>query len=93
MKVEFRNTTDGSGSEEDPPAPASKKTVVAVPEADPELRNRRSITELETEIKKVERLRASAVQLDIVGGDLRWLAVLKRRLRRVDPDNPWAYDD
>lgn len=89
MKVEFRNNTD----EEEVSAAASMRTVVAIPEGDPEVRDRRSIAELEAEIKKMERQRHSPRSLDVLGGDLQWLATLKRRLRRLDPDNPWAYDD
>lgn len=97
ISVEFRNTIDGSGVSHDIPAATatSTQTVVATPpDQGSPLRERRAISGLEKEIKEVERRRASSPRFAVIGtGDQKWLTTLKRRLRRVDPDNPWAYDD
>lgn len=102
IEVEFRKTIDGSAASDDTStatvaAKAPPQGSLALPDGEPstapDVRERRFVTELEAEIKKMERQRHSPVRLDIVGGELQWLATLKRRLRRVDPDNPWAYDD
>lgn len=75
-------------------APLAEGQLVPVAEHDPDIRTNRLISELEAEIKTMERKRLSHVRgLDLVGGDLPWLSLLKQRLRRIDPNNPWAYDD
>lgn len=73
----------------DVPAQASS---MAAPGHEP-VREHRAVTELEAEIKKMERLRHAPGGIDIMGGDAQWLATLKRRLRSVDPNNPWAQSD
>jgi len=102
IKVEFRNSIDGSTAADDASIASATGTsptqgAVALSgqqtSMGPDVRERRAVTELEAEIKKIERQRHLPGHVDIAGGDLRWLATLKRRLRRVDPDNPWAYDD
>jgi hypothetical protein len=53
----------------------------------------RAVRELEDEIKKLERLNHSPLHgLGSQIGDAGWLHELKRRLRAVDPANPWAVD-
>lgn len=59
----------------------------------PDARTERSIEKLEEEIKSIEQKTRT-----VIGGfgesaaDYLWLQELRRRLRRLDPDNPWAQD-
>ena len=97
LLVEFRNAGHGSGVTKDEPTstvPAERtKTHVPPLSSDPDMREHRAIAALEEEIKKIERQKFSPIGLVSMGADSQWLAALKRRLSRIDPDNPWTYDD
>lgn len=92
---------DRSGEESDevsaptaaPPSTTISAVLASITAEDSYVRQQRTISELETEIKKSEKERLSPLAHDITGVNERWLSTLKQRLRRVDPDNPWAYDD
>jgi CRP-like cAMP-binding protein len=92
ISVEFRNTIDWSGVSEDVPAAtaASSGAPVAIAGDAPSPKDLRTISELETEIKELERRRHAPGGLSVFTGEEKWLTSLKRRLRRVDPNNPWV---
>jgi DNA-binding transcriptional MocR family regulator len=75
------------------PAAPDQPSTTSAAKVDPLIQEHRAISELEAEIKKMERQRHRPAGLDIVGGDAEWLRTMKRRLRSVDPNNPWARDD
>lgn len=96
IRVEFRSEEDDG----DAKVPSSARTVVTPPPAafatrhpDSFEREQRAISALEDEIKASEKSSLSPVGFDITGVEARWLDLLKRRLRKIDPDNPWAYTD
>lgn len=92
LKVERDDVTvDPRPARSAPLVPAQASSMAAP--GDETVREHRAINELETEIKSLERLRHTPGGLDIMGGDAQWLATLKRRLRSVDPNNPWASSD
>lgn len=76
-----------------PPAP-STAPMPAPAELDDSTREHRAIVELEAEIKQAERTRLGpGSALSALSGESEWIALMKRRLRSVDPDNPWARND
>jgi hypothetical protein len=72
IEVEFRNMIDGNAASGDTDAAkALPQASLALPErepsSDPDVRERRVVTELEAEIKKMERQRHGRTRLDIGG--------------------------